>query len=99
MHLIGNHLVTINGDRAVAETYGMGVHYGGAADDERNFTSGIRFIDRMERRDGRWAIAERWVLRDWVRSEVNLFIPPGQVPTSTKDRSDHLYRALEWLDG
>lgn len=98
MHIVGNHLSTVKGDRAVAETYAMGVHWAGAIDDERNFTSGIRYIDRMERRASRWAIAERWVLREWVRSEVNLFVPPGDVPRGTRDDSDELCRSLEWLD-
>ncbi|MCW3843595.1 nuclear transport factor 2 family protein, partial [Micromonospora yasonensis] len=32
-HIVGNHLVELHGDRAVAETYGTAVHWGEPADD------------------------------------------------------------------
>jgi hypothetical protein len=96
MHLVANHLVELDGDRAVAETYGSAVHWGDPADDPRhNFTSGFRYVDRMQRRDGRWAIAERWAVRDWTRSDAGLsMLKEGRGPSGTRDRTDPVYRAL-----
>lgn len=99
MHLVGNHLATVDADRAVAETYGTAVHWGDPPDDaRRNFTSGFRYVDRMECRDGRWAIVERWAVREWTRVDAGrLVAKEGIGPGGTRDRSDPLYRALAWL--
>ncbi|QLQ09760.1 MAG: nuclear transport factor 2 family protein [Nocardioidaceae bacterium] len=99
MHLIGNHLATIDGDRAVAETYGLGIHWGGEPDDDRNFTSGVRFIDYLECREGRWGIVERWAVRDWRRSDVGMRMPLGSSHPGSRDENDPLYRALGRLEG
>lgn len=54
-----------------------------------NFTSGVRYVDLMERRDGRWAIAERWAAREWTRRET--FIPPERPgPRGRRDGDDPL---------
>ncbi|MEN3362315.1 MAG: hypothetical protein V7637_6297, partial [Mycobacteriales bacterium] len=98
-HLIGNHLAEVSGDRAVAETYGTATHWGDPPDDpRRNFTSGFRYVDLMERRDGRWAIAERWAVREWTRSDAGRFVPrEGGGPTGARDGTDPLYAALARL--
>ena len=75
-HIVGNHFAEIIGDVAVVETYGMAVHWGDPPDDpRRNFTSGFRYVDHMTRRDGVWAIQERWALREWTRSDAGALIP------------------------
>jgi SnoaL-like domain len=96
MHLIANHSVDLYGDVAVVETYGTAVHWGDPPDEpRRNFTSGFRYVDRMQRRDGCWAIAERWAVREWTRSDVGLAMAKeGTGPSGSRDRSDPLYRAL-----
>lgn len=97
MHLLGNHLVELRGDHAIAETYGMSTHWGDPPDDPRlNFTSGVRYIDRMECRDGHWAIAERWAVREWTRSDAGLGIAKeGPGPGGRRDGRDPLYLALD----
>jgi len=97
-HIVGNHLASINGDRAVAETYGMGVHRVEQLDDPRNFTSGTRYVDRFERRSGRWAIVERWCVRDWARSDAGQSAPLGDGPRGSRSPDDPVLRALRWLD-
>jgi len=70
-HALCSHLAEIDGDVAVCETYAIASHWGEPADDPmRNLTMGFRYVDHMSRRDGVWAIQERWVAVDWARSDV-----------------------------
>jgi SnoaL-like domain len=95
MHLIGNHLSELEGEKAYAETYGTAHHWGEPLGDPAlNFTSAFRYVDRFERRDGHWRISERFAVREWTRS-----IPADQVrakegegPVAYRDRSDPVYR-------
>ena len=96
MHVIANHLVELDGDRAVSEAYVNSHHWGMPRDDpEKNFRSGTRYVDRFERRDGKWAIAERWMLRSFARYETTgrLDVPDAENnwPPSKRDRSDPIY--------
>ncbi len=93
MHLIGNHFVEGAGDVAVSETYGNAVHWGSPADDpRRNFTSGFRYIDHFEKRDGRWAVVERWAVREWTRSDAGRHMPKeGDGPSPRRDLEDLIY--------
>lgn len=95
MHIVGNHLVELHGDAAVAETYGTAVHWGEPGDDPlRNFTSGFRYVDLMSYAHGRWAIAERWAVREWTRSDAGRLLPKeGEGPAGGRDGDDPLYRA------
>jgi ketosteroid isomerase-like protein len=76
-HELGNHLVEIDGDAARAETYCTGWYrrtdrHG----HERLIAQGLRYLDRFERRAGRWAIAHRTVVLDWE----HVFDPGRQAP-------------------
>ncbi|MGY1814496.1 nuclear transport factor 2 family protein [Blastococcus sp. SYSU D00820] len=97
MHVVGNHLVELHGDLAVSETYGTAVHWGEPADDpRRNFTSGFRYVDLMAHAGGRWAIRERWAVREWTRSDAGRRIPKeGAGPSGTRDATDPLRHAQE----
>ncbi|MGW0045302.1 hypothetical protein [Rhodococcus sp. NPDC003348] len=56
-----------------------------------DFTSGARFVDLMERRDGRWAIAERWAVREWTRSDAGRVTDPeAACPRGTRGGGDLL---------
>jgi hypothetical protein len=94
MHLIANQLVEVRGDTAMAESYGTAVHWGDPADDPRqNFTSGFRYVDHMEKRDGRWAIAERWAVREWTRSDAGRYIlKEGEGPSARRDDQDPIWQ-------
>jgi hypothetical protein len=98
MHMVLNHQSTVRGDRAVAESYGVSVLWGTPADDPaKNLSAGMRYVDRLERREGRWAIAERTVLREWTSALSAL--TPGTGPlVGQRDSADESYRALAWLD-
>jgi hypothetical protein len=101
MHVLANHLVELYGDVAISETYGTSVHWGEPAEDPRaNFTSGVRFVDHLTYRDGRWAIQERWAVREWTRSEVGAFMTKeGAGPTGSRDEDDPLRRLQRALVG
>lgn len=64
-HLILNHSCELNGDSAHSETYCLyvGVNRGGSVD-----LIGNRYIDRLERRAGHWAILRRVCVVEWVSS-------------------------------
>lgn len=90
MHLVGNHLVELAGDEAVAETYGTAVHWAAPYDDERrNFTSGFRYVDHFVRTPDGWRIRERFAVREWARSDVGrLLAPAGDGPRAHRGAED-----------
>ena len=63
-HFLGNHRCELDGDVAHTETYFMFV--GMNRQGKPLVMNGGRYIDRFERRDGKWAIAYRELLRDWA---------------------------------
>ena len=101
MHVVGNHLSEVRGDRAVSETYGTAVHWGSPADEPAlNFTTGFRYVDAWVREDGAWRVAERWAVREWTRSDAGLRREPEAVgPRGSRDRDDLVYRLLDDLSG
>lgn len=101
MHVVGNHLSEVRGDRAVSETYGTAVHWGSPVDEPAlNFTTGFRYVDAWVREDGAWRVAERWAVREWTRSDAGLRREPeGVGPRGSRDRDDPVYRLLGDLSG
>lgn len=96
MHFLGNHLAEISGDRAVVETYAMVVHVG-RAPGESSFTSGIRYVDYMERSSAKWGVSRRWVVREWFRPDDSRLPTPterGFVSESPDDRYSHALKLL-----
>jgi hypothetical protein len=64
-HYLLNHTVDIDGDMAHAETYYLFV--GTDHEPANHMTiSGGRYVDRLERRDGRWAIADRVCVVEFI---------------------------------
>jgi len=97
MHLVGNHYVEfVDDDRAISETYVIATHWGTPSDDGLiNFTGGGRYVDVMERRNGVWAIAERWAVQEWSRSDAGTVTMP-RVPGArgSRDNTDPLHQVL-----
>lgn len=92
MHMICNHFAEIAGDVAASETYALGVHWGEPADEPfRNFTMGFRYVDHMTRRNGVWAIQERWVVCEWDRSDVGQSRVNLVGQAGTRDPEDPLF--------
>lgn len=63
-HCLFNHTCELDGDTAHTETYYMFV--GMNREGPPLAMSGGRYVDRFEKRHGRWAIAHRVCLRDWI---------------------------------
>lgn len=94
-HYILNHTAEIDGDEAHAETYYL--FFGTDREPANHITiSGGRYVDRLERRDGRWAIADRVTIVEFnaesqsqITEEV-LAMMAG-MPLATHDTTDPSY--------
>jgi hypothetical protein len=74
-HQLGNVLMRLDGDVAFTEAYCVAYHriradapvggtFGGVGH-EYDLIAGLRYVDRFERRNGAWKIADRHGLADW----------------------------------
>lgn len=66
VHMLGNILIRLDGAQARVETYFWSVNVL-AAGDVREVLAVGRYLDRFERRDDQWRIAERLVVHDWFQ--------------------------------
>jgi hypothetical protein len=66
-HMVGNILIKLADDRAVAESYVFSYHRHGESGSRRDNLQAGRYLDRLERRGGEWKILERTVVIDWFR--------------------------------
>jgi hypothetical protein len=66
VHMLGNILIDLEGPKARVESYFWSVNVL-AAGEPREVLAVGRYLDRFERRDDEWRIAERLVLHDWFR--------------------------------
>jgi len=88
-HYVCNQLIELDGDVAFSETYAIAVHVARTEDGVSHTTFGGRYVDRMERRDGRWGIADRVVVCDWSRvDQVDEWERAGLFAPAANDRSD-----------
>jgi ketosteroid isomerase-like protein len=68
MHMIANVLMTIRGDVADIEAYFYGYHRVTIEGTKRDVIGAGRYIDRFEKRDDEWRVAQRLVITDWFRT-------------------------------
>jgi hypothetical protein len=91
-HQNSNVLIELDGDRAASETY-VHAYLCSALDDGRIQMRSVkgRYLDRWERRAGKWAIVRREYVHEFedVREMENL-VPDDATP-SRRDRSDPSY--------
>jgi len=70
-HYMLNHTAEVNGDEAHAETYYLFV--GTDREPPNHLTlAGGRYVDRLERRDGRWAIVDRVCVAEWTAESTSM---------------------------
>ncbi len=96
-HVIANMLIELDGDRAWVETYLIAYHRRRGGEAEVDDVLGGRYIDRFERRDGAWRIADRKVVVDWSRTDPVAAPFSGETMGArftggARDRSDPVYR-------
>lgn len=97
MHLVGNVLIELGApDQAACETTGVSLHRGADAKPSQNLATGFRYLDRFERRDETWRIAERTAIGVWslpVPAEAWWEIPEDHL-RGRRDAQDALYALL-----
>ena len=76
-HFIGNELIEVQGDTAFAEHYFMSYMISEKDGDEYTRTRAGRYLDRLERREGKWKVAFRMVVDDWDRFDKVVEAAPG----------------------
>jgi hypothetical protein len=70
MHFIGNHVATVDGDIAHAETYALAHLVDRPRGEPRMRTRGLRYVDELVRGDAGWRIRRREHLCDWMRLDT-----------------------------
>ncbi|WP_239806210.1 nuclear transport factor 2 family protein [Croceicoccus hydrothermalis] len=90
-HSIANEWIEVSGDHGVGELYVIAAMIA----DGRETLTGGRYLDRYERRDGRWYIAERAFITDWNSTRPSTMQHDGLYETlplaGRADRSDPVY--------
>lgn len=84
---------------AASETYGISLHRSDDPKPYMNLATGFRYLDRFEKRNGRWKIAERTAVGEWsmkVPKDVWWEIPEEQL-SGQRDSGDALYALLSGL--
>lgn len=90
-HQVANILIALDGDRAGSESYVTGTMR--LVRDGKPMHMGVwgRYLDRWERRGGRWGLVRREVVFD--HDEIREVTPMGREP-APRDRSDPSYAFL-----
>ena len=95
-HIVTNHVCDLDGDVAHTETYWM--YVGMNRTGEPYSMGGGRYVDRLEKRDGRWGIVARKCLMDWTTGGRGTHLTDAEndairtMEPSTRDRTDPSYQ-------
>lgn len=94
MHFLGNQLIEIEGDTAWSESYFQASREFERDGKRYNRVRAGRYVDRFERRNGRWKIAERVLTDDWNRVDevVEVLAGPDRYRFGSKDHDDPVFR-------
>ncbi len=89
LHTLGQSIIDIDKDTAYCETHVLAHHRTDRDGKTILDTFGGRYVDRMEKRDGEWKIADRVVVRDWdKREQVEPMFPGGIFEQGKRSRED-----------
>ena len=95
MHFTGNQYVKVEGKVAFAEHYAQAFHRTKPADGKpaADWIVNVRYVDRLEKRDNEWRIADRIVVYDSERTiPVSTDSAPlGDWNYGRRDRNDPSY--------
>jgi hypothetical protein len=68
MHLLGDPLIELDGDDdGLVDTYAVIFQLGDRDAGQSDLTLGLRYLDEVKRRDGRWVIRRRTARTLWMR--------------------------------
>ncbi|NLT30082.1 MAG: nuclear transport factor 2 family protein [Propionibacterium sp.] len=96
-HLIGQQIIEIDGDVARVESYCLNTHWDPSGQHpQNNYLAVSRMIDRFERRDGEWKIAERWATRDASLPHDGDRPSANLGPTGSSGPDDPLHHVTGW---
>ncbi|CAN5827083.1 nuclear transport factor 2 family protein [soil metagenome] len=70
-HYLQNHRADLDGDSAHSETYYLFIGTDREPHDHLTISGG-RYVDRLERREGRWGIVARSCVVEWQTESTNL---------------------------
>ncbi len=68
-HNIHNVLIELSGSNALSESYFVAHHRIATPDGPNDMIAAGRYLDRFEKRDGKWRIAHRHAIYDWSRND------------------------------
>jgi ketosteroid isomerase-like protein len=91
-HVVANEIIEIRGDIAFCEFYFVAHHRYERKGETRHMTAGGRYVDRFERRNGEWRIAERNVAVDWQRVDRVHEPDASMLTLGKRSREDIAYR-------
>ncbi|WP_109524735.1 MULTISPECIES: nuclear transport factor 2 family protein [Nocardia] len=66
-HLLGQTLIELDGDTALAETHVFAYHRVDYGTEHHDILLGGRYLDTFEQRTGEWRILQRTMLYDWTQ--------------------------------
>jgi hypothetical protein len=66
-HVLGQSVIELKNDKALAETHVVSYHRVNMGSEERDTVIGGRYLDRLDKRAGEWRIAHRVMLYDWFQ--------------------------------
>ena len=100
-HFVGNQIVDVDGDTAWHEAYCIAFHRFAATNAEPavDWVVNLRYLDRVERRDGKWKIADRLVVHDSDRRELvagNGELSPGWLSGGFSPDDPSYNRSATW---
>ena len=98
-HLVGNIIVRVEGEHAVAESYELARHKSPVNAEVVDLILAMRTLDRFERREGQWRITQRTKLIDWGRAlqGSDLVYERSPLPKGMRDSTDLSYALFDQL--
>ncbi|WP_156679268.1 nuclear transport factor 2 family protein [Sphingomonas profundi] len=79
MHLLTNTRIEVTGDSGRAESYILSFQDVMVDGVRTTRVRGGRYLDRFEKRDGRWGLIRRTLIDEWGRLDaVGEIVPPGR---------------------
>jgi len=79
MHTVQNQTVSIDGDAATGETYGVAYQLMKPKDGKhKRLDWGLRYQDKFRRENGKWKFARRTLIIEWTQTVPVEMITPGK---------------------